>query len=179
MATGDAKDSKEIPPGTKVVCTTCFDEKIEGEVVAFDYGAKLLVIKSSKNPKKNVTDIRMLNLARMKTLNVSEVSNKPPPSLPCIEHDKIDKKIALALEQKRRAVEKIGINVTPGAQKLFDTINKTINEVKWNGKSIVVMNEVTIDPPYQESDCHGNEKSREHIIKIVRKHNEEESNQPG
>ena len=44
MATGDAKDSKEIPPGTKVVCTTCFDEKIEGEVVAFDYGAKLLVI---------------------------------------------------------------------------------------------------------------------------------------
>ena len=44
MATGDAKDSKDIPPGTKVVCTTCFDEKIEGEVVAFDYGAKLLVI---------------------------------------------------------------------------------------------------------------------------------------
>lgn len=82
-------------------------------------------VESSKNPKKNVTDIRMLNLARMKTLNVSEVSNKPPPSLPCVEHDKIDKKIALALEQKRRAVEKIGINVTPGAQKLFDTINKT------------------------------------------------------
>ena len=34
------------------------------------------------------------------------------------------------------------------------------------------MNEVTIDPPYQESDCHGNEKSREHIIKIVSIHNE-------
>ena len=36
----------------------------------------------------------------------------------------------------------------------------------------MVMNEVTIDPPYQESDCHGNEKSREHIIKIVSIHNE-------
>ena len=44
MATGDAKESKDIPPGTKVVCTTCFDEKIEGEVVAFDYGAKVLII---------------------------------------------------------------------------------------------------------------------------------------
>ena len=44
MATGDAKDSKEIPPGTRVVCTTYFDENIEGEVVAFDYGAKLLII---------------------------------------------------------------------------------------------------------------------------------------
>lgn len=44
MATGDAKERKDIPPGTKVVCTTCFDEKIEGEVVAFDYGAKVVII---------------------------------------------------------------------------------------------------------------------------------------
>ena len=44
MATGDPKESKDIPPGTKVICTTCFDEKIEGEVVAFDYGAKLVII---------------------------------------------------------------------------------------------------------------------------------------
>jgi len=44
MATGDAKETKNIPPGTKVVCTTCFDEKIEGEVVAFDYGAKVVII---------------------------------------------------------------------------------------------------------------------------------------
>lgn len=44
MATGDAKETKDIPPGTKVVCTTCFDEKIEGEVVAFDYGAKVVII---------------------------------------------------------------------------------------------------------------------------------------
>ena len=44
MATGDAKDSKDIPPGTKVICTTCFDEKIEGEVVAFDYATKVVII---------------------------------------------------------------------------------------------------------------------------------------
>jgi len=93
--------------------------------------------------------------------------------------DKIDKKINTALEQKRRAVEKIGINVTPGAQKLFDTINKTFNDVKWNGKTIVVMDDVTIEPPYQEHSCRGSEKSREHIIKIVKKHNEEERNGPG
>lgn len=44
MATGDAKENKDIPPGTKVLCTTCFDEKIEGEVVAFDYGTKVVII---------------------------------------------------------------------------------------------------------------------------------------
>ncbi|XP_078377601.1 protein LSM12 homolog A-like [Oculina patagonica] len=179
MATGDVKESKDIPPGTKVVCTTCFDEKIEGEVVAFDYGAKVVIIKSSKNGKKNMTDIKMLNMAQMKKLEVVEVSTKPPPSLPTLDLDKIDKKIISALDQKRRAVEKIGINVTPGAQKLFDTINKTFNDVKWNGKSIVVMGDVTIDPPYNEKSCHGSETFCEHIIKIVNKHNEEQSTGPG
>ena len=29
------------------------------------------------------------------------------------------------------------------------------------------MDEVFIDPPYQEHTCRGNEQSREHIIKIV------------
>ena len=41
------------------------------------------------------------------------------------------------------------------------------NDVKWNGKTIVVMDDVTIEPPYQEHSCRGSEKSREHIIKIV------------
>ncbi|KAJ7380139.1 protein with role in RNA processing [Desmophyllum pertusum] len=181
MATGDAKDSKDIPPGTKVVCTTCFEEKIEGEVVAFDYGTKVIIIKSSssKNAKKNVTDIKMLNMTQMKKLEVVEISTKPSPSLPSLDLDKIDKKIASALEQKRRAVEKIGINVTPGAQKLFDTINKTFNDVKWDGKRIIIMDEVTIDPPYDASTCCGKTATREHIVKIVKKHNEEESTGPG
>ena len=67
----------------------------------------------------------MLNMAQMKKLDLVEVSARPPPSLPALDLEKIDKKIVSSLEQKRRAVEKIGINVTPGAQKLFDTINKT------------------------------------------------------
>ena len=42
------------------------------------------------------------------------------------------------------------------------------NDVKWRGKTIVVMDDVTIDPPYQENTCRGSEQqSREHIIKIV------------
>lgn len=176
MATGDAKESRDIPPGTKVVCTTCLDEKIEGEVVAFDYGAKVLIIKSTKNTKKNVTDIKMLNIGLMKSLEVIELSTKPAQSLPIVDVEKLDKKINTALEQKRRAADKIGINVTPGAQKLFDTINKTFNDVKWDGQTIVVMGDLKIEPPYKESTCYGNEKSREHIIKIVRKHNEEERN---
>ena len=38
------KDGKDIPPGTIVACTTIFNEKFEGEVMAFDYGTKFVVI---------------------------------------------------------------------------------------------------------------------------------------
>lgn len=177
MATGDVKD--KIPPGTKVVCTNCFDEKIEGEVVAFDYGAKVLILKSLPNARKNSADIKMLNMAHIKNMEVTELSTKPAPSLRSLDFEKIDKKIAVALEQKRRAADKRGIDVTPGAQRLFDTINKTFKEVKWKGKTIVVMDDVTIEPTYQEDSCHGSEQLREHIIKIVRKHNLDERNGPG
>lgn len=64
-------------------------------------------------------------MGHMKNIEVTELSTKPAASLPNLDVDKIDKKINTALEQKRRAVEKIGINVSPGAQRLFDTINKT------------------------------------------------------
>ena len=102
-----------------------FLDPLQPEVIVCHFTLTYCVESSSKNSRKNVTDIRMLNMAHMKKLDVTEVSTKPPPSLPSIDHDKIDKKITSALEQKRRAVEKIGINVTPGAQRLFDTINKT------------------------------------------------------
>ncbi|XP_015758864.1 PREDICTED: protein LSM12 homolog [Acropora digitifera] len=179
MASGDAKDGKEIPPGTKVVCITCFDEKIEGEVLAFDYGTKVLIIKSSKNTKKNAVDVKMLNMSHMRNIEVTELPTKPAPSLRSLDPEKVEKKINIALNNKRRAVDKIGINVTPRAQRLFDTINKTFKEVEWNDKTIVVMDDVKIEPPYEEDNCSGSEQSLEHIIKIVRKHNQEENNGPG
>lgn len=47
MATGDGgrvRDGKDIPPGSIVSCTTKFDEKYQGEVLAFDYNTKFVVI---------------------------------------------------------------------------------------------------------------------------------------
>lgn len=115
----------------------------------------------------------------MRNIEVTELPTKPAPSLRSLDPEKVEKKINIALEKKRRAVDKIGINVTPGAQRLFDTINKTFKEVKWNDKTIVVMDDVKIEPSYEEDKCSGSEQLLEHIIKIVRKHNQEENNGPG
>lgn len=44
MVIGDVKEIKDILLGIKVICIMCFDEKIEGEVVVFDYGVKVVII---------------------------------------------------------------------------------------------------------------------------------------
>ena len=40
-------------------------------------------------------------------------------------------------------------------------------EIRWNDKTIVVMDDVKIEPSYEEDKCSGSEQLLEHIIKIV------------
>ena len=50
-------------PGNVITCTTCFDQKLEGEVVAFDYDRRIMVLKSpSLTNQANHHDVHLLNL---------------------------------------------------------------------------------------------------------------------
>ena len=77
------------------------------------------------------------------------------------------------IENKNKEINSLGKDVTPLAQHLYFTILKTLNEVSWEGKNIVVMNSVVINPPYTETNCHRrseqtNSQAIEHVKKIVR-----------
>lgn len=59
------------------------------------------------------------------------------------------------------------------------TFRNRLDEVEWDGKNIVVMRQVIINPPYNVTSCHGrngdNHQAVEHVKKIVKKFNEEYS----
>jgi hypothetical protein len=36
---------------------------------------------------------------------------------------------------------------------MFDRLLKACNEVIWKGESIIVLNQIQVDPPYAKDDC--------------------------
>jgi len=160
--------------GMIVSCTTCHGQNIEGEVVAFDYSSKMLAIKStSSSGKPGTADVRMLNMNYVSDVSVVKEASEPPQTLASLNMPKLMSRVRTSVDEKRRQVNYIGIGVTPEAQKLFNTITKTISEVRWDKQNIIIMNEVTITPPYTVEDCRGKDgssKALQHVKKIVDKY---------
>jgi len=57
-----------------------------------------------------------------------------------------------ALKEEFQSQNRIGIGVTEEAQQIFDTLSKTMI-CSWNNKSIVIMDEVIINLPYNTENC--------------------------
>lgn len=163
--------------GSIISCTTCYQQKIQGEVLAFDVATKMLAIKSAPTSgKHNVHDVKLVNLAYVSDVTViKEVDRESsPPPLSSLNVNKINTRLRTNIEEKKRQVNYVGVGVPPEGQKLLNAIVKTINDARWSGHNIIVMEEVTIKPPYglEDCTCRGKESSKvlDHVKKIVQKH---------
>ncbi|XP_025422983.1 protein LSM12 homolog A [Sipha flava] len=161
--------------GSVVMCTNCFDEEIEGEVLGFEPTTKMLILKcpsTSNNPLLN--NINIVNLAFAKDVQVKKESSFNPPPLPSLNLNRLNNRIKTQIQDKKRQISAMSANVSPEAQKLYLTITKTIPEVSWQGQNIVVYDHVIISPPYKPENVKGignpEDKAILYIKNIVDKH---------
>ena len=71
------------------------------------------------------------------------------------------------LEAAAAEYARIGKDVSPEAQKLFDQLSKTYS-IHWNGKVIESKQlQLTISPPYRPEDCQGSDPTSLERIKQV------------
>jgi len=162
-----------FPVGSVVACTTCFGQRLQGEVMAFDRQTKMLSIKNPSTVKPGTFDVNLINMNMVSAVKVMKEPTESPPPLANLNYAKLMTRATTALNDKHRAVMAVGVGVTPVAQKLYNTIAKTIDEIKWGGKEakeICIMSQVTISPPYTSGDVRGKEgQALNHVRKIVDK----------
>lgn len=142
--------------------------------MAFDYTTKMLALKCpATSGKPNTHDVRLVNLALVSEVQIIQEATDPPPPLTNLHIAKIAARARANSEEKLRQVNYIGVGVPMIAQNLVAAITKTINEVRWDKENIIVMDQVTIVPPYGIENCRGKEgssKALQHVKKIVDKY---------
>ncbi|KAH9370621.1 hypothetical protein HPB48_010716 [Haemaphysalis longicornis] len=159
--------------GSVVSCKTCYDQVIEGEVLAFDQQTKALMLSilQSSSGKANVNDIRMVNLNFVSELIVKKEASSGPLAPPQpLNTEKLNTRVRQNTDERQRLAAAISAGVSHDGIRLFLAIRKTIDDVTWQGKNIIVMNQVTIVPPYRPENCKGKSDSDAsvlHVRKIV------------
>ncbi|XP_006882693.1 PREDICTED: protein LSM12 homolog [Elephantulus edwardii] len=158
--------------GSQVSCRTCQEQRLQGEVVAFDYQSKMLALKCPcSSGKPNHADTLLMNLQYGSEVEIINDRTETPPPLASLNVSKLASKARTEEEEKLSQAYAISAGVSLEGQQLFQTIHKTIKDCKWQEKNIVVMEEVVITPPYQVENCKGKEgSSLSHVRKIVGKH---------
>lgn len=159
--------------GSIVATRTCYNENIEGEVLAFDPQTKMLILKcpsSSGNPKRH--DVNIVNLSLVSDVQIKkEVTTVPAPPQSLNLH-RLNTRVRNSIENKRRLVSALSACLDPEGQRLFMAIARVIDNVSWDGQNINVYNDVIITPPYKVDNvlCEKDSKSYNYIKKFVERH---------
>ncbi|CAB0011453.1 unnamed protein product [Nesidiocoris tenuis] len=150
--------------GSIVACKTCYNTVVEGEVQAFDPQTKMLVLKcaaSNRRPSQN--DVYILNLSLVSDVQVKKEVTTPPEPAKQLNLKRCEKNV----DSKKNLVDALRAGVTQEGLMLFNTIEKTISDVTWDGPNIVIWNQVKITPPYKADNIQGDARACGHIRKIV------------
>jgi len=158
MATDDMTECM-FTVGSIVSCLTCFDARIEGEVIAFDYSKKLLVLKSkSSDEKPNLNDVNWINIEFCKDIQIKSEAKREDvlnTQLPQINTQKVDERARTATEERKKLTEAFMAGIGPEGLKLSLTLSKTSLPVTYEADSIIVAGSVKISPPYKVDNCVG------------------------
>uniref|UniRef100_A0A8C7C2F8 LSM12 homolog n=1 Tax=Neovison vison TaxID=452646 RepID=A0A8C7C2F8_NEOVI len=78
--------------GSQVSCRTCQEQRLQGEVVAFDYQSKMLALKCpSSSGKPNHADILLINLQYVSEVEIINDRTETPPPLASLNVSKVEK----------------------------------------------------------------------------------------
>jgi len=161
--------SNEWIIGVQVKIKTSLGEEFEGEIFSYDVVTNCVVLQQLSNAQS----LLKKNFRIVKTNFIKEViyigkSNETQNlELPAVNISRIRNKASNALKTMKDEAARIGVGVSEEAQGIFNALSKTLPCV-WKEDTIIILNEVTIKPPYKLENCSGdNPVTLERVKKVL------------
>lgn len=141
------------------------DETVRGLVYCTDEISNSIVLKKSLNYTTLASEVRVINASCVKEIKVimaeapksstddTTVEEIALPLPPNVTKKSIEEREKRAIMLAEESFKHINQQATFEGQTVFDRLLKACNEVKWNGESIIVLNQIKVDPPYRGENC--------------------------
>jgi len=170
------------------------NEVVRGLVYCTDDISNMVVLKKSLPHSTLTSEIRMVNASSVLDkkvimavapsqkntnasdsveINTNEVAEELMLPLPNISRKVVEERERRAIKLAMESMAHVNQKATAEGQAVFDRLLKACNQVVWRGESILVLNQIRVDPPYGSNDCTLlqtgglNEGSLERVKKIV------------
>ena len=163
----------EIGLKVKLTLKSKPEEWIEGEIFAFDEEHhSFVVLQQPTASPKQTKSFRIINchsislfqsLSSVGELHQSLGLNSDADLV--VDEAVIRSREATVLQQARQLTPPLGSGVTEEAQSIFNALHKTL-PVEWRGKSIVILKDAIIAPPY-DAVSGGTEALRRQINRVI------------
>jgi len=124
---------------------------VKGEVYCTDPVSDLVVLQDSEK------SIRMVSVSMIDTASRDEANEDTTIEQRTVEvvHAKkaLEEREKRAIRMAQESLKHLNPKAEPKGQLVFDRLLKACNEVVWKNKSIIVLDEIKVDPPYTQEDC--------------------------
>ncbi|CAG62309.1 uncharacterized protein GVI51_L12969 [Nakaseomyces glabratus] len=159
--------SLEQALGFRVKITNLLHDVIDGKIYSYNSMSNTLTIQLPKKNNANPS-FKIIKCSFIKSLEV--IGDKPPynsfkrqqikPSTVSVE--RVQKLLNTRIEEAKREADMKKRGITAEGQYIFDALSKTVSDTRWDGKNIVVLDDIIIASPYKQENVkslntHGNQ----------------------
>ena len=146
--------SLEHAIGFKVKVTNLLDVVTEGKIYSFNSMNNTITLQTNRK-NQTVYDFKIIKCSFIKSLQV--IGDKPntnsfkkqviKPSM--VKLDRVETFLNQEIKKSNKNSLLKGKGVTPEGQIIFELIYKTIPDTRWDGKDIVILDDIKVVPPYR------------------------------
>lgn len=154
---------ERFPVNTVWDLTLESEEVVQGRVYCTDEASRTVVIQKPLTHTTLAQDVRIINAERIlhavsheEDSETAKAMGEPTPlssPLPKLQKKALDEKEKKAIRTAEESLRHINQKATPEGQAIFDRLLKACNQVEWKEESILVLNQIQVDPPYGPDDC--------------------------